>query len=69
MQSYRIDNSTEVEEKKQNFLSVEASFGAATKISVEMCVAQMNNNLTWTSSANKALDEGGRLEMKHSEEM
>lgn len=48
-----------------NFLSVEASLRADTKISLEACVAQTNNNL----SANKASDEEAREEMKHSVKM
>lgn len=34
-----------------------------------MCGTDENNNPTQTSSVNKALDEGGRLEMKGSAEM
>lgn len=48
-----------------NFLSVEAGLQAETKISLETCVAETNNNL----SANKASDEEAREEMKHSVRM
>lgn len=47
-----------------------ARFGAAIKITAKnMCGTDENNNPTPTSSANKASDEGGRLEMKDSAEM
>lgn len=48
---------------------VGVSFKAAIKISKNTCLKDENNNLTSTSSANKALNEGGRREMEHSVEM